>query len=125
MSKNVLTQAKKKKADEAARAGRLQEACSLYEAVCKTDRADVEAWVKLGGFTSVNRSVPPETYPDPVSQAVAKALVEARISRFGAGDSMPASLQRAWWDGILELVKDPSKLDSILSSLTDAAKNAK
>ena len=32
-----------------------------------------EAWMKLGGFTSVNRSVSPDTYPDPVARAVAKS----------------------------------------------------
>ncbi len=84
-----------------------------------------ENWIKLGGFTSVNRSVPPDTYPDPVARAVAKELTEARISRFGAGDMMPASLQRAWWKDMVELVKDPNKLDSILDSLTDIAKSAK
>jgi alpha-glucoside transport system substrate-binding protein len=84
-----------------------------------------ETWVKLGGFTSVNRSVAAEVYADPVARAVAKGLSEAKISRFGAGDMMPASLQKAWWKDMLELVKDPSKLDSILSSLTGVAKSAK
>jgi alpha-glucoside transport system substrate-binding protein len=84
-----------------------------------------EAWIKLGGFTSVNRSVSPEAYLDPVARAVAKELTEARISRFGAGDMMPASLQKAWWKGMLDLVKDPSKLDSILNSLTSVAQSAK
>ena len=84
-----------------------------------------EAWIKLGGFTSVNRSVSPDTYLDPVAREVAKELTEARISRFGAGDMMPASLQKAWWKDMLELVKDPSKLDSILNSLTSVAQSAK
>jgi alpha-glucoside transport system substrate-binding protein len=84
-----------------------------------------EAWIKLGGFTSVNRSVTPDTYPDPVARAVAKELTEAKTSRFGAGDMMPASLQKAWWKGMLELVKDPSKLDPILNSLTSVAQRAK
>jgi alpha-glucoside transport system substrate-binding protein len=84
-----------------------------------------EAWIKLGGFTSVNRSVSRDTYPDPVARAVAKELTEAKISRFGAGDMMPASLQKAWWKAMLELVKDSSKLDSILNSLTSAAQSAK
>ena len=48
MKKNVLTQGKKAKADEAARAGRLDEAHALFKSVCRTDAADVEAWVKLG-----------------------------------------------------------------------------
>lgn len=83
-----------------------------------------EAWIKLGGFTSVNRSVPSDSYLDPVGQAVAAEVADARIVRFGAGDMMPASLQRAWWARMLDLVKDPSKLDSILSSLTSAARTA-
>ncbi len=84
-----------------------------------------EAWIKLGGFTSVNRSVSSDTYLDPVAREVAKELTQAEISRFGAGDMLPASLQKAWWNGMLELVKDPSKLDSILNSLTSLAQSAK
>ena len=38
---------------------------------------------------------------------------------------MPASLQKAWWKAMLELVKDPGQLDSILSSLTEVAKSGK
>ncbi len=34
---------------------------------------------------------------------------------------MPASLQRAWWAAMLDLVKDPSTVDSILDELTAAA----
>lgn len=83
-----------------------------------------EAWIKLGGFTSVNRSVPSDTYLDPVGQAVAAEVTDAPIVRFAAGDLMPASLQRAWWAAMLELVKDPNKLDPILLSLTSAAKTA-
>jgi alpha-glucoside transport system substrate-binding protein len=84
-----------------------------------------EAWIKLGGFTSVNRSVSTDSYPDPVARAVSQELTEARISRFSAGDMMPSSLQKAWWKGMLELVKDPGKLDSILNSLTSVAQSAK
>jgi alpha-glucoside transport system substrate-binding protein len=72
----------------------------------------------------VNRSVASDSYLDPVGQAVAARITDARIVRFGAGDMMPASLQQAWWAGMLDLVKDPSRLDSILSSLTSAAKTA-
>jgi alpha-glucoside transport system substrate-binding protein len=79
----------------------------------------------VGGFTSVNRNVSPDTYLDPVARAVAKGLTEAKVSSFGTGDMMPASLQKTWWKDMLELVKDPSKLDSILSSLTSVAKSVK
>jgi alpha-glucoside transport system substrate-binding protein len=80
-----------------------------------------EAWIKLGGFTSVNRSVPADTYLDPVAQTVANELTDAEVSRFSAGDMMPASLQRAWWEAMLDLVKDPSQVDAILDRLTVVA----
>ncbi len=83
-----------------------------------------EAWIKLGGFTSVNRSVPMDAYADPVSQKVAQELTDATVSRFSAGDMMPPSLQRAWWSAMLDLVKDPRRLDTILDQLTAAAKTA-
>jgi len=38
---------------------------------------------------------------------------------------MPASVQRAWWQGMLELIQDPGQLNSILGSLTRTAQSAK
>jgi alpha-glucoside transport system substrate-binding protein len=84
-----------------------------------------EQWVKLGGFTSVNRRVPPRGYPDPVARAVAQELTQAPVSRFSAGDMMPAPLQRAWWHGMLRLVQDPSTLDPLLTSLTRIARSSR
>lgn len=82
-----------------------------------------EAWIKLGGFTSVNRSVSPDAYPDPVARAIAADLTDAKVIRFSAGDVMPADLQRAWWAAMLELLGDPTKLDGVLTSLTSAAQS--
>jgi len=45
---NALTQGRKRKGDEAAIAGRLDEAQELFESVCRGDPTDVEARVKLG-----------------------------------------------------------------------------
>jgi alpha-glucoside transport system substrate-binding protein len=83
-----------------------------------------ETWIKLGGFTSVNRNVSMDTYVDPVARTVAEELIEAKVSRFSAGDMMPTSLQRAWWAAMLELVQDPSEVDPILDRLTATAKSA-
>jgi alpha-glucoside transport system substrate-binding protein len=84
-----------------------------------------EASIKRGGFTSVNRSVPAATYPDPVARTIAEELAGAKVSRFSAGDMMPASLQRTWWAAMLDLVRDPGQLDAILDRLTEAAKSAR
>ena len=84
-----------------------------------------ETWIKLGGFTSVNRSVSTDTYVDRVARTVAEELTEAKVSRFSAGDMMPASLQRAWWGAMVDLVQDPSGVDSVLDRLTAVAKSAR
>ena len=81
-----------------------------------------EAWIKLGGFTSANRSVSLATYPDPVARSIAEELTTAEVSRFSAGDMMPSALQRAWWGAMVDLVQDPSRLDAVLEQLTAAAK---
>lgn len=47
MKRNVLTQGKKRKADQLVLGNQLEEARALYASVCKTDPVDVEAWVKL------------------------------------------------------------------------------
>jgi alpha-glucoside transport system substrate-binding protein len=83
------------------------------------------AWVELGGYTSANRSVPPDAYADPVARAIADQLTAAEVTRFGAGDLMPAEVQRAWWAGMLELVEDPTTLDPLLASLTALAADAR
>lgn len=84
-----------------------------------------ETWIRLGGFTSVNRSIPPATYPDSVAQAIAADLTNARNIRFSAGDMMPANLQRAWWGAMLQLVNDPTKVDDTLRSLATLAQGGK
>jgi alpha-glucoside transport system substrate-binding protein len=81
-----------------------------------------EAWIKLGGFSSVNRNVSSDAYLDPVARAVAEKLTEAKAVRFSAGDMMPPPLQQAWWDGMLEIVTHPANVDSVLRSLNGVAK---
>jgi alpha-glucoside transport system substrate-binding protein len=83
-----------------------------------------EAWIRLGGFTSVNRGGSLDAYRDPVARTIAEGLVGARISRFSAGDLLPAGLQREWWAAMVELVEDPGQLDAILERLTAAAARA-
>jgi len=84
-----------------------------------------QEWVKLGGFTSVNRNVSLDTYADPVARGIAEQLTDATTTRFGAGDLMPAALQRAWWQAMVAFVRDPSTLDATLATLTTIAKTAR
>lgn len=48
--RNPLSHAKKLQANQLARENRLEEARALYETVCRTDKLDVEAWIKLSAI---------------------------------------------------------------------------
>lgn len=81
-------------------------------------------WVKRGGFTSVNKSVSVDAYPDAVAKASAQMMTSASTFRFGAGDLMPSQVQSAFWKGMLTFIQDQSKLDSVLSTIESTAQSA-
>lgn len=83
-----------------------------------------EIWVRRGGFTSLNRSVDLAAYPDPVAQASARMLTQARLFRFGADDLMPSLVEDAFWKGALDFIENQGRLDSILSSIEATAQQA-
>ncbi len=74
-------------------------------------------WPKLGSAISGSKSVPPDVYPDAISKKSAAALSSAKVFRFDGSDAMPVAMSDAFLKGILDFVKDQSKLDSILSNL--------
>ena len=81
-------------------------------------------WVKRGGFTSVNNQVSLSDYPDVLTRDAAQQLTGATLFRFGAGDSMPAAVQTAWWAGVLAYLQNPSQLDNILANIESIAQTA-
>lgn len=83
-----------------------------------------EIWVKRGGFTSVNGDVPLDAYPNVLARQAAEQLVNAELFRFGAGDTMPSAVQKAWWDGVLSYLQDRNRLDSILQDIEAQADSA-
>ncbi|HEV7125937.1 MAG TPA: extracellular solute-binding protein [Ktedonobacterales bacterium] len=83
-----------------------------------------EVWVKRGGFTSVNKSVPLTAYSDPVALASAKMLTAATTYRFGADDLMPPAVEDAFWKGMLAYIGNQGQLDSVLSGLESTAQQA-
>jgi alpha-glucoside transport system substrate-binding protein len=74
-----------------------------------------DIWVKIGGALSANKNA--TSYPDEIAKRSAALLTDAKIFAFDASDLMPSAMNNAFWTAILDYVKDPSKLDSILSSL--------
>lgn len=83
-----------------------------------------EIWVKRGGFTSVNKSVTLDAYPDAIAKASAQMLTAATTFRFGADDLMPSAVENAFWQAMLNYIQHPDQLDSILSSMESTAASA-
>ena len=81
-----------------------------------------DIWVKLGGAISANKNA--TDYPDDISKRSADLLSSAKIFVFDASDLMPSAMNDAFWKAIVNFVKDPSKLDSILAGLDTAQKAA-
>ncbi|HEX8939233.1 MAG TPA: extracellular solute-binding protein [Candidatus Limnocylindrales bacterium] len=76
-----------------------------------------QIWVKRGGALSANKQVPDSAYPDDISKRSAQLLLNAKNFVFDGSDQMPTDMNAAFWKGILDFVKDQTKLDSILQNL--------
>jgi alpha-glucoside transport system substrate-binding protein len=78
---------------------------ALIKYLASPNAADI--WANLGGFASANKKVPLSSYPDPVSQADAKALTSAKAFVFSLDD-----LQVGWepklWADMLNVLQNPS-----------------
>ncbi|MFH1723719.1 MAG: ABC transporter substrate-binding protein [Elusimicrobiota bacterium] len=83
-----------------------------------------EIWVERGGFTAVNRKVRLHSYPDWVSARIALQLSNAKVFRFDADDQMPAEVQKAFWKGALDYVRDQASLDRVLEDIEAVARKA-
>ena len=80
-----------------------------------------EIWVHRGGFTSTNKLVSLESYPDALAAKVAEQLTSAEIVRFDADDIWGGDLQDAFYRGVLNYLADPSRLDAILEDIEAVA----
>jgi len=74
-----------------------------------------DIWVKAGGALSANKNA--KDYPDDISKRSADLLTNAKNFVFDASDLMPSAMNSAFWTAMLDVTKDPSKLDSVLASL--------
>jgi alpha-glucoside transport system substrate-binding protein len=83
-----------------------------------------EPWAKRGGYTSPARSMNLETYPDPLAAKMARLLTTSPIFRFDADDLMPAEVQKTFWKGAMDYLRNPEKVDTILQEIEEVAKEA-
>lgn len=96
------------------------EAKSLMKYLVTADAQDI--WVKLGGALSANKKA--TSYPDDIAKRSAELLSSAKIFAFDASDLMPTAMNAAFFTGIVDYTKDPSKLDAILATLDSVQKDA-
>jgi hypothetical protein len=84
-----------------------------------------EIWAHAGGFASPNSQVPLSSYPDPVSQADAKGLVDASAFVFSL-DDLQGSWESDMWSDMKNFVGNPSatNVTSIEATMESQAKAA-
>jgi alpha-glucoside transport system substrate-binding protein len=85
-----------------------------------------EAWISRpdSGAISVNRLVQLTDYPSSVSQDLAENLTRAADVRFDASDSMPQTMENAFYSAVLEYLDSPGQLNLILHGLDQVRKAA-
>jgi len=77
-----------------------------------------------GRWLAPNRAVDPAVYATPISAFAADTLANAVAVRFDASDLMPASMNEAFWRGVLDYVTGADSLDSILERLDGVREEA-
>lgn len=89
--------------------------CSFLEYLASADGQRI--WVDEGGFTSLNKNVSLDAYPDAVARALAEQLTEAEVFRFDLDDAIGGALQQAYFVGVTEYLANPDDLDDILADI--------
>jgi len=86
-------------------------------------------WAKLGGFISPNKKVDSSNYPDDISKALAKAVVDAGDNvAFDMSDQAPASFGgtagSGEWADLQNYLRNPSDISGTTAKLEADAKTA-
>jgi len=77
-------------------------------------------WAHLGGFASPNKAVPTSAYPDSVTQADAKALVNAQAFVFSL-DDLQGSWEHAMWQDLITFLQSPSNAAAVQATMEQQA----
>ncbi len=99
---------------------------ALVEYLASPEAASI--WVKRGGFSSPNKNVDENDYPDPILKSTATALASAETFRFDLSDLQPSAFGGTVGQGLFKLFQDflanPDDVDGIAQQMEDAAKKA-
>jgi ABC-type glycerol-3-phosphate transport system substrate-binding protein len=87
-----------------------------------------EIWAKRGGFSSPNKNLDPDVYPDEITRATAGALGEAEVFRFDMSDLQPSAFGGTPGQGLFkaftDFVANPDNVDQITQQMEDEANKA-
>jgi ABC-type glycerol-3-phosphate transport system substrate-binding protein len=77
-----------------------------------------EIWAKRGGYSSPNKNVPEDAYPDAITKKTATALAAASTFRFDLSDLQPAAFGGdSMFTALQAFLKNPSNVDGTASQL--------
>jgi len=76
-----------------------------------------QIWVKRGGAVSPNKKVSLSAYPDALSKQSAQLLLAANPPEFDAGDLQTNAMQTAFFNGVVQYIRNSGQLDSIIIAL--------
>jgi alpha-glucoside transport system substrate-binding protein len=77
-----------------------------------------------GQWLAANKSVPSTSYSTVLEQKAARTYDNAPDVRYTAQGSMPLAMETAFFSAVLDYVKTPAHLDSILAGLDRTAATA-
>jgi alpha-glucoside transport system substrate-binding protein len=87
-----------------------------------------QIWVKRGGFSSPNKNVPANAYPDDITRTTATAIASADTFRFDMSDLAPASFGgtpgQGEWKILADFLKNPKDVDGTAAALEKSAAKA-
>lgn len=85
-------------------------------------------WAKRGGFSSANKNLPADAYPDEITRTTATAIAKAETFRFDLSDLQPAAFGgtpgQGEWKILQDFLSDPSDVDGTASALEKSAAKA-
>ena len=84
-----------------------------------------EIWAERGGFSSPNKNVNPDVYPDELTRTTASALAEAEVFRFDMSDLMPSAFgSDAMFKRLQDFLANPQDVQGAAEKLEADAKKA-
>jgi len=96
---------------------------ALIEYLATPEAAEI--WAEKGGFSSPNKNVDTEAYPDEFTKQTASELANAETFRFDMSDLMPGAFgSDALFTLLQDFLKAPDDIDGITQKLERAAASA-